>query len=209
MREENKSHRKKYVNIFIITLIIIQGIYVFFPLPELWPISSYAMYSRSIVKTVTSRIDIKGVREDSSEFSLIIPKHTNPLERVKLKAIVQKIMESENNKIWRTKNINKAIEILDFLPIKKERLRELIGTNIFYSEGFEEKEKAFDELSMLLLAQYKYNSDKSLWRDKNSEIFNELRFYIVYWDWTDTDLDKVSPEEKLLYSTKSGLVKYE
>jgi len=209
MSKENNGQRKKYVITFIITLIFLQGLYVIFPLPEIWPNSNYPMYSGSNVKTVTSMIGIKGVKEDGSEINLIISKHFYPMNGIQLNRGVRRILESEKYKNRRVNSINNAVEFFDFLPVKKEKLRELIGTKIVYSEGFEEKEKALDDLSSSLLEQYKYNSEKSYWRGENFEVINELRLYRVYWDWTGTDPGEVIPDVRLLYSTESGMVKDE
>jgi len=76
--------RKKLIVIFMTTLIGLQGMYVVFLLPEIWPFSSYPMFSRGWGKKNITYTEIKGVTAKGREFSLDISKYFYPFNRTKL-----------------------------------------------------------------------------------------------------------------------------
>jgi len=201
--------RKKYITVFIVTLIVLQGIYVIAPLPDIWPIANYSMFSKSKVKTVASKMEIRGVAENGNEIVLTIPKHFYPLDRIRLSKGISRILDSERYKEKNEKRVNQFVEYMEFLPVDKMRLKESIEKKLLYENKFENKEEALNILFDYLLEQYKHNG--SLYKGK-SESFAELRelkLYRVYWDWTDKQPGDVVPVSKLIYTTKSGLIKDE
>ena len=196
------DQRKKYIKIFIVTLVILQGLYVIIPLPDIWPIANYSMFSRSKVKTVASRMEIRGVKEDGNEVTLSVSEDFYPLDSIRLSRGINRILDSEKYRAKNEKRIEQVVKFLGFLPFDKAQLREMISNNLVYESKFDNEEDAMNELFYFLLLQYSYNND-------NSERFDnleELKLYRVYWDWTDTEPENVTSTEKLLYSTKTGLV---
>ena len=115
--------RKKYITIFIITLIVLQGIYVFVPLPDIWPIANYSMFSKSKVKTVASKLEIRGVNDNGSEVVLSIHKHFYPLDRIRLSKGISRILDSEKYKERNEKRVDLFVEYLEFLPVDKTKLK--------------------------------------------------------------------------------------
>jgi len=95
--------RKKLIVIFVTTLIGLQGMYVVFPLPEIWPLSSYPMFSRPYRKYATY-IEIRGVTAKGREFSLDISKYFYPFNRTKLLSGILRI---------RYYPLKRQVEILD------------------------------------------------------------------------------------------------
>jgi len=59
----NKNAAKsRKAEIFIITaLITIQGLYVIFPLPDIWPFSNYSMFSKASPSTLASSFKFYGI----------------------------------------------------------------------------------------------------------------------------------------------------
>ena len=152
--------RKKYITVFIITLIVLQGIYVFVPLPDIWPIANYSMFSKSRVKTVASKLEIRGVNDDGNETVLNISKHFYPLDRIRLSKGISRILDSEKYREKSEKRVSTAIEYLDVLPVDKAKLKKIIEEKLLYDNKFENKEGSLDELFLYLLTQYDLNSEK-------------------------------------------------
>ena len=201
--------RKKFVKIFIITLVVLQGIYVILPLPDIWPIANYSMFSKSEVSTEASKLEIRGVNDEGQEVRLKIDKHFYPLDRIRLSKGISLILNSEKYNKRKQERIDEAVKYLKYLPVNEDKLRELIYTKIVDEGRFENKEEAMDEIFTYLLAQYQYNGEKSSGADDEYEKLNELKLYRVYWDWTDTRPREVQPSSSLIYSTKTGLVNSE
>ena len=83
--ENNKSKKRKIaVVIFIVTLVLLQGMYLFFPLPEIWPLSQYPMFSKLKVSKAAADLEIKGITLDGTEVSLDDMDYFYPLNRSKL-----------------------------------------------------------------------------------------------------------------------------
>ena len=201
--------RKKHITIFIITLIVLQGIYVVVPLPDIWPIANYSMFSKSKVKTVASKLQIRGVDEEDREVVLNIPEHFYPLDRIRLSKGLSRILDSEKYKERNERRVDQFIEYLDFLPVDKTKLKKSIESKLLYENKFENKEKALETVFAYLSAQYNYNNLNNKNESDAFDKINELRLYRVYWDWTDSQPEDIAPEAKLIYSTKTGLVQDE
>ena len=209
MANDISGRRKKIIKAFIISLIILQGLYVIFPLPDIWPISNYALFSRSKVKTVASKLEMWGVKEDGKELLLNVPVHFYPLDVSRLSKGINRILYSEEYRKKNEKRVDLVVEYISFLPLNKVELKEKIINKLLYESKFENKEKAMDELFGDLLVQYEFNREKMSDVDKKFVKINELKLYRVKWDWTNTKPQNAVPESELIYSSETGLVQYE
>ena len=198
---------EKRAKVFIVALIVIQGLYVIFPLPDIWPISNYSMFSGAKVKTVPSKLEIRGVIKNGDELLLNSDDHFRPLGNSRINKGVSRILNDVVYKRKNEKRIDRIIGYLDFLPIDKTMLKEGIQSKLLYDNKIKNKEEAMDKLFSYLLAQYKLNAEMS-GADPVIEIY-ELRLYRVKWDWTETPIHNVIQDEKLIYSTTAGLYQYE
>ena len=197
--------RNKYVKILIITLVAIQGLYVVFPLPDIWPISNYSMFSRAKVKTVASKLEIRGVTTNSDELLLNAKDHFHPLDSSRINKGISRILNDERYRRKNEKRVDRIIGYFDFLPINKTRLKETIQGRLLYDSEVKDKKEAMDKFFSYLLAQYKFNGEMS----GTGERIHELRLYRVEWDWTETQIHNVIPKEELIYSTTTDLFQHE
>ena len=202
-----KNSAGKRAKVFIVALIVIQGLYVIFPLPDIWPISNYSMFSRAKVKTVASKLEIRGVTQNGDELLLNANDHFPPLGNSRINKGISRILNDAGYRRKNEKRIDHIIGYLDFLPINKTRLKKGIQNKLLYNNEIKNKEEAMDKLFSYLLAQYKLNAEMS-GADPVIEIY-ELRLYRVKWDWTETPIHNVIQNEKLIYSTTAGLFQYE
>lgn len=202
-----KNSAGKRAKVFIVALIVIQGLYVIFPLPDIWPISNYSMFSRAKVKTVASKLEIRSVTKNGDELLLNANDHFRPLSDSRINKGISRILNDVGYKRKNEKRIDRIIGYLDFLPIDKTRLKEGIQNKLLYDNKIKNKKEAMDKLFSYLLARYKLNAEMSS-ADSVIEIY-ELRLYRVKWDWTETPIHNVIQNEELIYSTTAGLFQYE
>ena len=202
-----KNSVGKRAKIFIVALIVIQGLYVILPLPDIWPISNYSMFSRAKVKTVASKLEIRGVTKNGDELLLNANDHFRPLGDSRINKGISRILNDAGYKRKNEKRIDRIIGYLDFLPISKTRLKEGIQNKLLYDNKIKNKKEAMDKLFSYLLAQYKLNAEIS-GTDSVMEIY-ELRLYRVKWDWTEIPIHNVIQNEELIYSTTAGLFQHE
>ena len=202
-----KNSAGKHAKVFIFVLIIIQGLYVIFPLPDIWPISNYSMFSKAKVKTVASKLEIRGVTRNGDELFLDANDHFHPLGNSRINKGISRILNNMQYKRKNEKRIDRIIGYLDFMPINKTMLKKEIQNKLLYDNEIKDKEDAMNKLFSYLLAQYKPNAEMSS-ADPVIEIY-ELRLYRVKWDWTETPIHEVIQDEELIYSTTAGLLQYE
>lgn len=202
-----KNSAGKRARVIIVALIIVQGLYVIFPLPDVWPISNYSMFSRAKVNTVASKLEIRGVTKNGDELLLNADDHFRPLGNSRINKGISRILNDVGYKRKNEKRIDRIVGYLDFLPINKTKLKEGIQNKLLYDNEIKNKEEAMDKLFSYLLAQYKLSAEIP-GADPVMEIY-ELRLYRVKWDWTETPIHNVIQNEKLIYSTTAGLFQYE
>ena len=202
-----KNSAGKRAKVFIVALIAIQGLYVIFPLPDIWPISNYSMFSRAKVKTVASKLEIRSVTKNGDELLLNANDHFRPLGNSRINKGISRILNDVGYRRKNEKRIDRIIGYLDLLPINKTMLKERMQNKLLYDNEIKNKEEAMDKLFSYLLAQYKLNAEMS-GADPVIEIY-ELRLYRVKWDWTETPIHNVIQNEELIYSTTAGLFQYE
>ncbi len=191
----------------IISLLVVQGLYVVFPLPDIWPISNYSMFSRAKVNTVASKLEIRGVTEYGEELPLD-SNHFYPVDGSRINKGISRILDSEKYSDKNEKRIDRIIEYLNFLPVNKAELKQIIQGNLLYSNKIRDKEDKAEAMSKLfeyLLEQYRYNKEERPVNDYGFRDVYELRLYRIKWDWTETPIQRVRPEEYLIYSTKTGI----
>jgi len=203
-----KNSTKKRAKIFIVTLITVQGLYVIFPLPDIWPISNYSMFSRAKVNTIASKLEIRGVTRNGNELLLNANDHFHPLDSSRVNKGINRILNATRYREKHEKRVDRVIGYLDFLPVNKTRLKETIQNRLLYDSEVEDEKEAMEEFFSYLLAQYKFNGEMSNADDRIIETY-ELRLYRVEWDWTETQIHNVIPREELIYSTTTGLFQHE
>jgi len=116
--------RKKLIVIFMTTLIGLQGIYVvfpvIFPLPEIWPFSSYPMFSHNKPKKYVQALEIRGVVAGGSEFSLDGSKYFYPFDPSRLRWGIERVLRNKDP-LKRRKNLNELFRyLLDQYAVTKK-----------------------------------------------------------------------------------------
>ena len=201
--------RKKHVKILIIALIIMQGLYVIFPLPDIWPFSNYSMFSRANPATVVSSFEFYGLASDGREIPLNHGETFSPFDRVRLKKGINRILNREYFIHKQEKRLESVFKRLRFLPVNHIKLKETIRRLLPYKKDTADVAVEEKELRILfdyLLAQYEYNRGVKL---HSGPPIVSMNLYVTKWDWTDMPPEEVLPETKLVYSTEYGLVENE
>ena len=196
--------RNRYVEIFIITLITIQGLYVVFPLPDIWPFSNYSMFSRANPATVASSFEFHGLTRDGKEVPLDSKKAFLPLDKVRLEKGVIRILNRESLVQKQEKELESAFKLLSFLPVDNAFLKKNLRLLLPYKKdaAAADKEKELHILFDYLLAQYEDNRKEKL---HGGPPIVSMNLYLTKWDWTDVPPQEVLPESKPVYSSEYGL----
>ena len=196
--------RNKRVEIFIIALITIQGLYVISPLPDIWPFSNYSMFSTANPVTVASSFEFYGLTSDGREVLLNSKEAFLPFDRMRLKKGVNRILNRESFVHKQEKKLESALKRLRFLPVDHINLEENIRRLLPYkkNDAVEDKEKELRILFDYLLAQYEHNREVKF---HSGPPIVSMNLYVNKWDWTDTPPEQVLPETKLVYSSEYGL----
>ena len=127
-----KNSAGKRAKVFIVALIAIQGLYVIFPLPDIWPISNYSMFSRAKVKTVASKLEIRSVTKNGDELLLNANDHFRPLGNSRINKGISRILNDVGYRRKNEKRIDRIIGYLDLLPINKTMLKERMQNKLLY-----------------------------------------------------------------------------
>lgn len=196
--------RSRHVEIFIIILIIIQGLYVVFPLPDIWPFSNYSMFSKANPVTVASSFQFYGLTSDGKEVSLDSKKVFLPLDKVRLEKGINRILNRESFAQKQEKELESALNRLRFLPVDHVSLKENVRRLLPYKKSVAvgDKEKELRILFDYLLAQYEHNREEEL---HGGPPIVSMNLYLTKWDWTNIPPQEVIPETKLVYSSEYGL----
>lgn len=195
--------RSRYVRIFIITLITIQGLYVLFPLPDIWPFSNYSMFSKANPVTVTSNFEFYGVTGDGKELRLDSRKAFLPFDSVRLQKGVRRILNREFFILKQEKKLESAFKHLSFLPVDHAGLKKKIRWLLPYKNSVQvDKEKELRLLVDYLIAQYEHNREAELHASPPIVFMN---LYLTKWDWTDVLPQEAISETSLVYSSEYGL----
>ena len=202
----NKNAAKsRKAEIFIITaLITIQGLYVIFPLPDIWPFSNYSMFSKASPSTLASSFKFYGITSDGKEVPLDSKKVFLPFDKVRLEKGINKVLKRELFVRKQEENLESALGYLQFLPVNQNNLKERIRRLLPYkrSDVALDKEKELRILFNYLLAQYEDNRKEKL---HGGPPIVSMNLYLTKWDWTDVPPQEVFPESKLVYSSEYGL----
>lgn len=196
--------RSRGVEIFVITLITLQGLYVVFPLPDIWPFSNYSMFSKANPVTVASSFEFHGLTREGKEIMLDTKKAFLPLDKVRLEKGITRILNRESLVQRQEKKLESAFKRLSFLPVDKAFLKENVRRLLPYKKNaaVADKEKELHILFDYLLAQYEHNRKEKLHADPPIVSMN---LYLTKWDWTDVPPQEVLTESKLVYSSEYGL----
>ncbi len=196
--------RRRHVEIFIITLVTIQGLYVIFPLPDIWPFSNYSMFSKANPVTVASSFEFYGLTSDGEEVLLDDRKAFLPLDKVRLEKGIIRILNWKSFARKQEKELESVLKRLSFLPVDQADLKESVRHLLPYKKsgavGHSEEELRI--LFDYLLAQYEHNREEEL---HPGPPIVSMNLYLNRWDWTDTPPREVLPETKLVYSSEYGL----
>ncbi|MCY3827129.1 MAG: hypothetical protein OXG10_07120 [Candidatus Dadabacteria bacterium] len=196
--------RSRCVEVFVITLITIQGLYVVFPLPDIWPFSNYSMFSKANPVTVASSFEFHGLTREGKEVTLDSKKAFLPLDKVRLEKGITKILNRESLVQKQEKELESAFKLLSFLPVDNAFLKKNVRLLLPYKKNaaVADKEKELRILFDYLLAQYEDNRKKKL---HGGPPIVSMNLYLTRWDWTDVSPQEVFPESKLVYSSEYGL----
>lgn len=200
-----KSGIEKRTWIIIAVLALAQGFYVVFPLPDIWPLSNYTMFSRAWPSTTVSKHEIYGLTESGEEVALNHPEAFSPLDRVRLAKGIRRILERERFVRGQEERFEAVFGHLAFLPVDQVRLRQSIKQLLPYRNGTDavDKEKEMGALLDYLLLQYERNRAAGI---HDGLPVAELSLYRTTWDWTDLPPGKVVPRRELVYSVEQGLI---
>lgn len=193
----NLKGRKRAVTAFITALLALQGIYVAFPLPDIWPVSNYSMFSRAMKSDSASSIKIVGVTETGKEAELKNTADISPFDISRLRKGISRIIYGENFERKNAERVDRIVGALNFPPFDKIPLKEFINKKLLYDGVGKDKQRELESVSRYLTAQYKRNG--------GSGDFSEIRIYRVSWNWTGTKPSDARMEKSLIYSTKTGM----
>lgn len=205
-----RTWRNKSVKVFIITMIALQGLYVIFPLPDIWPFSNYSMFSRARPKTVASSLEIYGLTRDGKEVLLGRGGHFLPLDSSRLKKGIKRVLNHESFIRKQERRVESVFEHLRFLPVDHVKLKESVKLLLPYKGNtaitVEKKEEYLHIIFSYLIDQYEHN--RRVKRHGGPPVV-ALKLYSTEWDWTHTPPKEVLSESKLIYSSKHGLIENE
>ena len=196
--------RSRCAEVFVITLITIQGLYVVFPLPDIWPFSNYSMFSKANPVTVASSFEFRGLTSDGKEVPLDGKKAFLPLDKVRLEKGINRILKRESLVRKQEKELESALKLLSFLPVDDAFLEKNGRLLLPYKKdaAVADREKELHILFDYLLSQYEDNREKKL---HGGPPVVSMNLYLTRWDWTDVPPQEVSPESRLVYSSEYGL----
>ena len=199
---------KRHVKGLIITLIVIQGLYVIFPLPDIWPFSNYSMFSKANPTRVASSFEFYGVTRDGREVLLNSKEAFLPFDRMRLEKGINRILKRESYILAQEKRVESVLGHLRFLPVNETNLEENIRNLLPYKENdaIEDKEKGVGILFGYLISQYEHNRKAKV---HDGPPIVSMNLYLIRWDWKDMPPEKVLPETKLIYSSEYGLIEDE
>ncbi len=186
--------RKKAVTRFIIALLTLQGLYVLFPLPDIWPVSNYSMFSRASKSRFAESIQVVGITKNGEV--RLTAQDVKPVRFSKIRKGIKRIIYKERYESRNEKRINRIAGALD-PPFDKAALKEFINKKLLYGDGGGSREEKLESVFRYLSAQYKRNG--------GSGDFSEMRLYRARWDWTDVKPSHARMERTLIYSTKTGI----
>lgn len=200
-----KSGIEKRTWIIIAVLALAQGFYVVFPLPDIWPLSNYTMFSRARPSTTVSKHEIYGLTESGEEVALNHPEAFSPLDRVRLAKGIRRILERERFVHGQEKRFEAVFEHLGFLPVDQVWLRRSVRRLLPYRDGTNagDREKEMGALLDYLLSQYERNRAAGI---HDGPPITELGLYRIMWDWTDLPPEEVVSRRELVYSAEQGLI---
>ena len=196
--------RSRCVEVFVITLITIQGLYVVFPLPDIWPFSNYSMFSKANPVTVASSFEFHGLTREGKEVMLDSKKAFLPLDKVRLEKGIKRILNRESLVQKQEKELESAFKFLSFLPVDNAFLEKNVRLLLPYKKdaAVPNKEKELHMLFEYLLAQYEDNRKEEL---HGGPSIVSMNLYLTKWDWTYVPPQEVLPESRLIYSSEYGL----
>ena len=156
-----KGGTEKRVSIFIAAMIVAQGLYVVFPLPDIWPLSNYSMFSYARPSTATSKYEVYGLTEDGTKTALDHPRAFSPLDRVRLAKGIERILHREDFARKQEKRVRSVFGYMNFLPIGQE-VEDTVRRLLPYKDdsggiSAEDKEKDLALLLDYLLSCYEQN----------------------------------------------------
>jgi len=187
--------RKKSVKRFISAILIVQGLYVLFPLPDIWPVSNYSMFSHVSTDSVTYSKKIVVVTE-YGERDLGAADIT-PFDTVRLSKGIDRIVRRNEFVEKNEKRINRIIDALNISSSGGEFMRHFIKTKLLYQRNAKSAEDELKTVFQYLSEQYKRNG--------GPDDFSEMRLYEIRHDWTDVPPPSARSEKILVYSTKTGM----
>ena len=202
-----KDGTEKLAGIFITILVVAQGLYVVFPLPDIWPLSNYSMFSRAGYSSTASKHEIYGVTEDGRKTALDHPEAFSPLDRVRLRKGINRILHRRDFVRKQEKRVESILGHLDFLPVDRDALKETVRKLLPYkdagavSDG--DREKDLRVLLDYLISRYESNRVAGI---HDGPPVTKLNLYKIAWDWTEAPPEKVVPRIELIYSEESGLI---
>ena len=199
-----KSGIEKHTWILIAVLAVTQGLYVVFPLPDVWPLSNYSMFSQARPYTAASKHEIYGLTETGREVLLDHPEAFSPLDRVRLAKGIRRILERERFVRGQEERVESVFRRLSFLPVDRAGLEQSVRRLLPYKENAAagDKEKELRVLFDYLLSQYERNRAAGI---HDGPPVTKLSLYKTTWDWTDVPPDKVVARTEIFYSAENGL----
>lgn len=203
-----KGGTEKHVSVFIAVMITVQGLYVVFPLPDIWPLANYSMFSTASNFKTASRYDLRGLARDGSEVTLDHPQAFSPLDRVRLAKGIDRIVRREDFVRGQQKRVESVFSHLGFLPLDRARLKAAVEKLLPYKEGaagvsVRARENDLALLLDYLLSRYERNRTAGI---HDGPPVKKLGLYRTRWDWTDVPPWEVVPRTELVYSAERGLV---
>lgn len=204
-----KGGTEKRVSIFVAVAMVAQGLYAVFPLPDIWPLSNYSMFSRAAPSTAASRYEIHGLAEDGTRTAALDhPRAFSPLDRVRLAKGIDRIVRREDFARRQEERVESVFGYLGFLPAGGEALKDTVRKLLPYGDGGagvseEDKEKDLALLLDYLLSRYERNRAAGI---HDGPPAGKLGLYRTTWDWTDVPPAEVVPRTELVYSAERGLV---
>ena len=201
-----KGGIEKRVGIFIAVMVIAQGLYTVFPLPDVWPFSNYSMFSRARSSLAVSKHEIYGLTKDGKEIALDHPEAFLPLDRVRLRKGINRILDRESFVRKQEKRVEAVFGRLSFLPVDQGDLKKAVRKLLPYKDGAtvlaRDREKDLRALFDYLLSQYEHNRAEGI---HDGPPVTKLSLYRITWDWTEVPPEEVVPKTELIYSDEHGL----
>ena len=204
-----KKSTERHVGIFIAVMVAAQGLYVAFPLPDLWPFSNYTMFSKVASSTSTSRYVVYGTTEEGRNVVLDQPRAFSPLDRVRFGKGVERILNRDRFMARQRERVDAVFGRLDFLPNGLSAgMRKTVEGMLPYGPASSDAlardaEGDIRGLLAYLLSCYERNRREGI---HDGPPVSSLSLYRVTWDWTGVSPEKVKPRRELVYSDAGGLV---